>query len=86
MQEINETGVLKVQTDKNVVFTKRKLRDLVFVEGEFVSCNYTKQSDLGDLTVSVQIPFDHFSSKIENLFWELIDQQEKKETTRETEV
>ncbi|EPH68289.1 hypothetical protein [Enterococcus casseliflavus] len=72
-QEINEAGILEVAINKNVVFTSRSIKEIHFVEGEYVTIVYYKHSKDGSVIVSSTIPYERFNSMAEKPIWDTID-------------
>lgn len=78
-QEINEFGTLVVSTEKNVIFKKRKLKNIFIAEDETCTVEYIKSSDEGDKLETVSIPFVKFHEIAENVLWQLIDDMKESE-------
>lgn len=78
-QEINEFGTLVVSTEKNVIFKKRKLKNIFIAEDDTCTVEYIKSSDEGDKLETVSIPFVKFHEIAENVLWQLIDDMKESE-------
>lgn len=78
-QEINEFGTLVVSTEKNVIFKKRKLKNIFIAEDDTCTIEYIKSSDEGDKLETVSIPFVKFHEIAENVLWQLIDDMKESE-------
>lgn len=78
-QEINEVGVLKVTSEKNVIFNKRIIRNIYISENEICTIEMCKKSDEGELIQTINIPSSIFLKEIEGIIWKLVDQAQEKE-------
>ncbi|WP_270792291.1 hypothetical protein [Enterococcus casseliflavus] len=76
-QKINEVGLLLVKETKNVIFKERSLKNIYLNGDDVISVEYEKISDEGTKTEIATISFDNFSSVVENMIWNLIDQSKE---------
>ncbi|EGP5736468.1 hypothetical protein VSW15_002291 [Enterococcus faecium] len=72
-QEINEVGTIDVTMKKNVIFTKRKIKNIFISEDDICTIGFMKSSVEGDILETIVIPFSLFHEIAEDTLWKLID-------------
>lgn len=71
-QEINEAGVISKLTERNVIFSRREIKNILVIEGQKIIIDYKLISEEGEKNQSVEIMFSNFGDTESNL-WNLID-------------
>lgn len=75
MLDINEVGNVPTQTEKQTIFTGRKIDSVGVIEGIEVNINYTDCSNDGDMSKTITLPFEQFQSDLEPIINQLIDER-----------
>lgn len=72
-QEIQKTGKIVVEEEKEVVFTSRLIKEIIVEEGQNIFVRYINKAVEGEQEQTVSIPFANFTSTIETSLWSMID-------------
>lgn len=70
---INEVGVLNITQEKNVLFTKRDLKNITVIGTESVSIEFEKIAKEGSVILVQTVEYESFKQSVEGLIWEMID-------------
>lgn len=70
---INEVGVLNIFQEKNVLFTKRDLKNITVIGTESVSIEFEKIAKEGSVILVETVEYETFKQKVEDLIWEMVD-------------
>lgn len=79
-QKINEVGTLRVETQKNVTFRSRAIKNILVSDGDVCTIDIVKISEDGDVLETITLPYSLFAETVELEVWKLID------TVKESEV
>ena len=80
-QEINQSGVINKLTERNVIFSRREIKNILIIEGQKIIIDYKFISEEGEKNQSVEIPFLDFG-ETKSIFWKLLNKYIVKEEVK----
>lgn len=72
-QKINEVGLIRVETLKNVTFKSRAIKNILVTDGDICTIDIVKISEDGELLETITLPYSLFAETVELEVWKLID-------------